>query len=99
MTSYNSIWFHTASLFFTSIIFTSDVIKIRLLIIAGNVFMLLNALLGWPFYPDIIRKPVVISWDSTFWPIFNIIFNTYKFWKDYKKKNTENNEDDENENF
>ena len=77
MSSYNSIWFHIGSFLFTSLGFTNDVLKIRILLISGNLFILLNALVGWPFWPDIIRKPITISWDSVIWPVINIVINVY----------------------
>lgn len=92
---YNSVWFHLGSLLFTSIGFTNDIFKIRLLLIGGNLFMLLNALLGWPAFPDVIRKPVVISWDSVVWPVINISINLYDIWKDYREKNNRGTVDDE----
>lgn len=89
--AYNSIWFHIGSLFFTSLCITNDIFKIRLLLILGNVFILLNALLGWPEWGTLVRKPIEIYWDSIAWPIINITFNLYDIWKDWKLKNKKNN--------
>ena len=65
--SIGSIWFQLASLCFLSICICKNAVQIRILIILGNILMITNASLGWPFWPDIIRVPKVIALDSIIW--------------------------------
>jgi hypothetical protein len=81
--NFNSIWFHLASLSFTLIGFTSNITKVRLLIVCGNLLFITNSLVGWPFWPNIYRSsepgvPFVdtVSWDTIAWATFNAGLNT-----------------------
>lgn len=72
-----SIWYQVGQIFFMSTAFFSGPIKIRLCIILGNLLFVLNAGLGWPFWPDLKREPYVLAVDTIIWEgvigTFNII--------------------------
>jgi len=89
----NSIWFQLALLAFTSVFLTNNIVLIRLLLITGDCLLLLNSILGWPFWPDVKRDTDEKAWDTIFWSSLNIVLNSvvlFKFYRDKRKNATDN---------
>ena len=77
MTLYNSIFDQLGSFFFLLAAIFNDVILIRLTLVLGNFFLLLNAALGWPMWPNVISEGV--QWDSLAWAGSALVLHLYAF--------------------
>ena len=86
-----SIWYQIGQLFFWAPVLFKDHLKIRLCIIVGNLLFVLNAALGWPFWPDLKRKPAVLAIDTVIWEGIIGLCNIVRFIYDYReyRKNKE----------
>jgi hypothetical protein len=72
--SVGSIWYQIASFSFLIVAFVRNFIQLRVCVIVGNLLFILNASLGWPFWPNIVRDPLVIAPDTMVWASLVIIF-------------------------
>lgn len=76
--SVGSVLYQFASFIFFVTGFAKNVIQVRFLLIVGNILFIVNGLLGWPFFPDMIRTPLVIAPDAIVWGVLIILCNFVK---------------------
>ena len=84
-----SIWYQLGQVFFLATAFFSNPIPIRTCIVFGNFLFVINAAVGWPFWPDIKRDPPVIAIDTIIWEGVIGTFNIFKLVQEilaYRKK-------------
>ena len=73
--SIGSIWYQLASICFLLTCVARNFLQIRILIIIGNLLLVINASLGWPFWPEYVRDPIVLAPDSIVWGGLIALFN------------------------
>lgn len=83
--SIGSIFYQIGSFLFFLTAFTRNVIQVRVLLIIGNVLFIINGLLGWPFWPDVVRKPLMIAPDAIVWGGLIALCNIVKFVSDIQE--------------
>jgi hypothetical protein len=88
-----SIWYQIGQVFFLSTAFFSNPIPIRICIIIGNFLFVVNAAVGWPFWPDISRKPYVLAIDTIIWEGVIGSFNIFKLIQEIRAWRKKKNED------
>ena len=77
--SVGSIFYQFGSFLFFMTGFAKNIIQVRVLLVLGNILFIINGLLGWPFWPDVIRTPLVIAPDAIIWGGLIGMCNVVKF--------------------
>src|SRR4051812_22438689 len=70
-----SVYYQFANLFFLLAALYTDILLIRGSLVLGNLMILIQAALGWPFYPCWTNAPWV-SLDTLVWSFLSLLFHS-----------------------
>ena len=74
----NSIFYQLANVFFVLAAIFSDIILIRFSLVMGNMLLIINAALGWPFWGSYINTPNV-QIDTLVWSSLALVLHSWAF--------------------